>query len=490
MGTLKLDLKAGRMSFETWQSSSEVSWWYLSDLYKSRLRTTLGGQRHFIELSFKRHIDNSHTKETFQMRSREDIEQLANDLRTAEQMTIDDPTTTANDQPLNERRQINKEGTVDQLMASAATNYDIDQRTSKANPHSEGWPRSYGPQYRGGGYAPEKSGDFPTASVTHIDVEVSLPVITDVIVLPDEQSMRDAHEAAAEPDIEISPFSERDGSSLHFWNREGHAKLKRGDKLQDDGCPSFYFIFTYLLTCSMIACLINYSFINTTDWSFSGFVFLAPTIIAYIFFQLNACGGCTGCCADNTLQYLQNAKASSEVETLMKGYICDSRPKVFLNVRCWHTESSTDSDGNSSSRTVITYNQDYDVPVLSYGDCTEVANGDINLHEFVLTKVKLQQSLVPDQNLLDRKKQLYEHNRHRDKYCEVTEQMDLPDFIPHILCIAAGKKKPYLLNPKAYLIAHMLVLPALPFRLWMGCITGKVRLDIRKQITTEPVTEV
>jgi hypothetical protein len=68
--------------------------------------------------------------------------------------------------------------------------------------------------------------------------------------------------------------------------------------------------------------------------------------------------------------------------------------------------------------------------------------------------------------------------------------MDLPDFIPHILCIAAGKKKPYLLNPKAYLIAHMLVLPALPFRLWMGCITGKVRLDIRKQITTEPVTEV
>lgn len=243
----------------------------------------------------------------------------------------------------------------------------------------------------------------------------------------------------------------------------------------DDTCPNCIYVSLYLLTCFMI--LFTVFFVVTGEEETE--IVWVLTIFVYMMFQ---CSLCVSCC-DNTYQYLKHAKSSSEVEALMNKYIKDCKPEVSINVRCWHTVSNiTSAEGGTSDTDVTTFNNDFAVPVLSYTDCTEVTNGEIDLHKNKLTMVKLQKSIVPDQNFLERKKQLHEQFKDKDRNCDVTENMHIDDF--------EGQRKPCLLNPKAWVIAHLLVFPSLPFRIWVGSITGKVHLEIRKQITTEPPKEI
>ena len=180
--------------------------------------------------------------------------------------------------------------------------------------------------------------------------------------------------------------------------------------------------------------------------------------------------------------------SSDKAEWLLKRYQREV-PKFTLRVRCWHTETSGSGD-DKKTKTVTTYDVRERVHVLSCVDVTENLD-DVNLKEYSLTKIKLTKSFVADRNFANLKAKLYQENKHRDRHCAVTEQMEISSFEPYILAFVEGHEQTaedswtrLWLNPAVYAAAHVLLYPALPYRIWLCSITGKIKLDIRKKIET------
>jgi hypothetical protein len=137
---------------------------------------------------------------------------------------------------------------------------------------------------------------------------------------------------------------------------------------------------------------------------------------------------------------------------------------------------------------VTTYDVKERVSVTSCFDVTQRVN--VNLKEFRMTKMKLTKSFEPDRNFNKLKSDLYQANRHRDTYCDVTEEMDVRGFEPYMLAYVEGHQNSWtarnLLTPGMYALAHVLLYPAFPYRLWLCSVTGKIKLEIRKKIETAP----
>ena len=225
---------------------------------------------------------------------------------------------------------------------------------------------------------------------------------------------------------------------------------------------------------------------------------------AFILWLLKyACSYCGCYCergrCDSTVQYLGHRKKAFQVETQLRHCLVE-RPVVYFHVVCSHkeTEYYTDSDGNrkSRTRTVVTYDAREPVLITSCRDVTVGKhrilgdNGEASsaLRDHRLTKVKLTQTLVPGPGLLAEKQRCHDRNKHRDVHCNVTEQMTIRAFQPYILSYVSSPRfdaswtQTVLLTPACYLLAHALLFPALPYRLWMCSITGKIKLNIRKEI--------
>ena len=211
----------------------------------------------------------------------------------------------------------------------------------------------------------------------------------------------------------------------------------------------------------------------------------------YALFVFNRIGClCEQC--DHTYQYMRNMFDATTVEKLLKR-IQAEKPVVKLSVACSHSETRGSGD-NERTVTVVTYRAVVPVIVLSSTDATvgmDEAIRDIT-GVYGMTKVKLTKSLVPDAAFEAKKRALYEANKHRDAKCTVTESLHIAGFERYILAYADGEgdeerpnRRRNWVSPHVYMLAHLLLYPALPYRMWLCSITGVVKLDIRKSIVTQ-----
>ena len=88
-------------------------------------------------------------------------------------------------------------------------------------------------------------------------------------------------------------------------------------------------------------------------------------------------------------------------------------------------------------------------------------------------------------NYLAYQRKLYLDHRGRDETCVVSEHMQLDNVTACTLCIAEGERKPWMLSLPVYILCHLLLFPAMPYRLWMAYETGKMKLELRKEIETD-----
>lgn len=189
--------------------------------------------------------------------------------------------------------------------------------------------------------------------------------------------------------------------------------------------------------------------------------------------------------------YQSNIRSVEETEARLDLYVA-SRPTVVINVRA----GSESDKGQSIAKE--TFEQDFEVTVRTWEDSTkDLAAAISKLHEHPWTKVKVLKLFRPDENFYEYRHHLYNEHKGRGQRCETRGKMELTNYLysnsweQEILCRRdSGTPVPLGYHPSVKWLAYLLVLPALPYRIWFGSSTGKVRVLIQKSITTPPLEEL
>ena len=113
-------------------------------------------------------------------------------------------------------------------------------------------------------------------------------------------------------------------------------------------------------------------------------------------------------------------------------------------------------------------------------DSDRLELGHLTRHHHAIVQVELDKYFVGDdrfQLLLDRFVDKY---RRVDQYYDVEIDFHLDGFSQYFMSYTGAK--PFFVGWLPFLLAHILFLPALPYRIWITAISGKIELKIRKTI--------
>ncbi|CAB9522805.1 transmembrane protein 151B [Seminavis robusta] len=215
----------------------------------------------------------------------------------------------------------------------------------------------------------------------------------------------------------------------------------------------------------------NYTFLR---W----FIF----VFGYVFFLGEFWFSSTG-------KYLKNIHSNEDLHQYLKRMYATA-PTLSITIECYHYETRvvhyTDSNGNSCTRTetypVVTYVETEPIHIQSWED--QSVPLDPKLIQFEVTKVRMHKTYTGDANLAAKSEDLIRRNRYRDLYYNFRTNYGIEGFKERLLAFVDLSKKPSMLNYPACLISHLLIFPALPYRLWLSAITGKLDATIHKRVET------
>lgn len=169
----------------------------------------------------------------------------------------------------------------------------------------------------------------------------------------------------------------------------------------------------------------------------------------------------------------------------------NTEPTLSIKIDLYHYETRvvyyTDSNGNHCSRTetypVVTYSESEQVYITSWSDASvQLEHSEIK--EFEFTKVKVHKTFTADQNFAEQCRNLVARNRYRDVYFTLSTFFEIDGHKKRVLAYVDLDNRPEHLSFKWCLGAHLTLFPALPYRVWMSSITGKVDTTVHKNICT------
>jgi len=168
-----------------------------------------------------------------------------------------------------------------------------------------------------------------------------------------------------------------------------------------------------------------------------------------------------------------------------------TEPTLSIKIELYHYETRvvqyTDSNGNLCSRTetypVVTYTESEEVYITSWSDAS-VPLEHSEIKKFEVTKVKVHKTFTADQNFVEQCENLVARNRWRDLYFNFYTFFEIDGHKSRVLAFVDLDKRPKHLSFKWCLGAHLTLFPALPYRVWMSSITGKVDTTVHKNICT------
>ncbi len=234
------------------------------------------------------------------------------------------------------------------------------------------------------------------------------------------------------------------------------------------------------LVCLLFsACLSGFFEEPAQTWFFVVYIFISLLYLREIL-------------CSHSFQYLCNQSSNEGLaEYLEKLY--SAPPKVKWHIQCYHIEIRTkhysrrDENGNWYHFTTteeVRVNTHSARGWLVMTRFTDVSNRDKHndMLEYQITKVSLKKSWCGDEGCQIQKAEFIRiHDR--DVNFDFEETLEIPGFTPRKLAFTS--KKPFFANWFFYLLCHITVVLALPYRMWLSSISGKVRHEICKEIYTD-----
>ncbi|CAB9526958.1 transmembrane protein 151B [Seminavis robusta] len=168
----------------------------------------------------------------------------------------------------------------------------------------------------------------------------------------------------------------------------------------------------------------------------------------------------------------------------------EAPPEIAIHIECYHYETTvqhyTDSNGNSGTRTVtypvVAYEETEPVLITSWKDESEQLKS--SQIEFEITKVRMSKTFTADETFLEQCESFVNRNRWKDQYYNFATIYSIEGFKEKLLAFTDLKRKPQMLDYWIYVLAHLLIFPALPYRMWLSSITGKLDPVIHKSVQT------
>lgn len=191
----------------------------------------------------------------------------------------------------------------------------------------------------------------------------------------------------------------------------------------------------------------------------------------------------------STFKYLRNIESS---ESLTEYYdrLRQTAPEIILELTMFHieihkTRHTSVVDGNYSSWTSRTEKRKVTHKITGTIDIADWHDASYPLSEedtaqYAVTKVKLSKEYVPNESFQNQITEMINKHRHLDQFYELDVIYNIPGFKSHFL--AVPQNKPMMLGLCWGVLAHLTLVFALPYRIWMTSISGKVEVEIKKLI--------
>lgn len=183
----------------------------------------------------------------------------------------------------------------------------------------------------------------------------------------------------------------------------------------------------------------------------------------------------------STFKYLRNIESS---ESLKDYYdrLCETAPEIRLHLKMFHEEIRiTRDNGHTTTERVkvVTHEIGGTIDIATWHDVSDPLSED-DTSQFMITKVKLSKDYVPNESFQNQISDFIGGHRHLDQFFALDVCYSIDGFKSHFL--AVHKEKPKYLGLWWAVLAHVTLIGGLPYRLWMGSISGKIKLEIKKLI--------
>ncbi|KAL7517355.1 hypothetical protein ACHAWX_002283, partial [Stephanocyclus meneghinianus] len=221
----------------------------------------------------------------------------------------------------------------------------------------------------------------------------------------------------------------------------------------------------------------------------------SPSVCAYLCLTLTAFYLYHAFLKSNTFKYLFNmVTTETAMDNLHHMYI--AAPEVYWHIQCYHNEVRTTTwktwnnmsnqyDSHTSSR-VVRVNTHSATGKLHYRGWRDVSTPltQDSIEEHQLTKVLVNKYWQGDPGATAQKSHFVTINK-QDICFDLTETLFIPGYKKRFIGLNDKNDRPILLHWIWYMIAHITIVYAYPYLMYVSAITDKVEVDVVKEIWTE-----
>jgi hypothetical protein len=257
-----------------------------------------------------------------------------------------------------------------------------------------------------------------------------------------------------------------------------------------EGCKRDKHIFAFLISVGLLTLLLIFAGCALSGEFIDGFFRFTTGL--WVVFGLAGLIYVAEALHSPTFRYLLHL---NHIETVYEYHdrLTRTAPEVLWFIQCYHYETQNhtvdvyDQHGKfqrteTRTETVrVNTNSAHGELVISGWQDTSKPLG--NLDDFQMTKMRLSKSFTADAGYKLQKRAFISANN-RDTHYDLNEDYRIDGFKPCVLSVVDVSKKPCLAHWVWFLLAHLLVFLAVPYRAWLCSISGKAKPTISKHIST------
>jgi len=191
------------------------------------------------------------------------------------------------------------------------------------------------------------------------------------------------------------------------------------------------------------------------------------------------------CFMSHSFQYLRNVVTTEDITMFMRR-MYETKPKIEWSIQCYHYETRSRSNANGGieyyQKKVKTHSATGVLNFVGWEDISTPLKGS-DIEDCTMTKVSVKKKWIGDGGAALQKARFISSND-RDKHYDFEETLHLSGYRQRFLGFSNIEDVPCLAHWSWYVLSHLTVVFALPYRMWLSSRTGKVRTEIVKKVWT------
>lgn len=199
-------------------------------------------------------------------------------------------------------------------------------------------------------------------------------------------------------------------------------------------------------------------------------------------------------CFSNSHAYLCNVIVTEGVMAHMER-MYSSPPEIRWHIKCFHEEKITKTTKTWEDGSVRTEKETIGYETVythsAYGCLKFAAWNDVStplkqseIENYTMTKVSVKKRWICNDGGYERQKRAFIRRNDVDRDYTFSEEFHVKGYQPRFLGFINVKDKPCLAHWTWYWLSHLTVVFALPYRMWLSSKTGKVRIELVKEMWT------